>query len=484
MQMAANAGGTGAPVPFGGTNPEMSEEMRMQMAANGGATASIPGGAPGSLALSPEMENMSLGGPGGPGASGFGTPAGNQGGGITGKPDPAFEAELAEITAADHDLKLPELAKLVQPSVVQIKTRGVNGSGAGTGFIVSKSGLVLTSYLVIEGAKQATVEFSDGTKTDVTGFRLVDPFYGIALLQIKAPGKGLKPLALVDALPGRGEAIVSFSASQNSQSSALQGKISEVFDQNQMQAQVGIGMRGTWLQSSVPISPEASGSPLVNSRGQVIAMNTLQSAFGKDLNYAVSSQDLLAFAKAGSGKKVEKLDPKRVPLVDKSLKRLAAKDIQGSDRANELLAKIPRIHIQLVYDQAKLDPKSLLKNGFLAYAKRNIEKLDIPVSAEAPKGNDPVMVVTLRSKPSRKTDPDRQTMFANAFLIMKDPESGTADRFVKVWSVTDYELGTVSVRGLSQGFIPKSFPPKVSSFYNKFKTGYSKAGRLLKTKKG
>ncbi len=493
MEMAANAKqGAGDPaVP--GAGPEMSAEMAMseemaaQMAANNAAAGPAMNGTNvAATSISPEMKGFSLGGAGEPGEAGgpgSGLSSGTAGKSITGKPDPAFEAELAEMKVPDQNLNLQELTRFVQPSVVQIKTEGSNGAGVGTGFIVSKTGLVITSYRVMEGAERATVQFSDGTKGNVAGYRLFDPFHEIAIIQIEVPGKKLKPIPVGDILSSKGEQIVSFSASRASKFSSTSGTVSEVFDQKQMQVESGVGMKGTWLQTSVPITPEASGAPLVNMRGQVVAMNAMQASIGKNLNYAVSSLDLLTFAKVGSGKEVAKLDPEKLSPSDDRLKRLAASDIQGSEKASQLLTKIEKMNIQLVYDQARLDPNSLLKNGIFAYAKRNIEKMDIPVSVEEPQGDDPVMIVTIRTKATRKTDLDRQTVLANAFLITKDSTGQSGTDFVKIWSVNDYELGTVSIRALSQGFIPKTFAPKVSSFFNKFKSAHSKANRNAKAKK-
>jgi len=520
MQMAANNGAAGAPAAPGGSSV-MSEEMAMQMAANGGAGSSAPGANNPAISISPEMANMSLGGAGEPGMSGPGMsgpgmsgpgmsgPGGGEGGGITGKADPLFMAELDRMEIPEADMNSAELQKFVQPSIVKIITQGTDGAGAANGFVVSQSGLVITSYHVIEGVKQATVEFTDGTKSNVTGYKLIDPKYDIAVLQVQPSGKKLKPLYLANELPEKKSPLFAFTVSRGSAASAkakqknpflngvksflgpndsqlllVQGTVSEIYTPKEMRGRTGGTLKGTWLHTSVPVSSQTNTVALFNMRGQVVAMNTLRLVTGQDVNLAISSPDLLAIAKAGSGKKVTPFDPKNMPAVSPQLKRLMAKDIQGTDKSNELLSKINELSVQLVYDQARLDPNSVLKNGIFAYAKRNIGKMDIPVSEGEPKNNIPVLIVTITTKGTRKTDPDRQTVLANAYLIIKDPEAKSKNEFVNVWSTSNYELGTVSINALSQGFIPKTFAPKVSSFFNKFKSAHSKANRTVKTKKG
>ncbi len=514
MQMAANNGAAGAPAAPG-ASPAMSEEMAMQMSANGGVGGAVPGGNNPAISISPEMGNLSLGGAGEPGAApgmsgpGMSGPGGNEGGGITGKADPLFIAELDQMEIPEADMNSAGLQKFVQPSIVRIITQGTGGAGTASGFVVSQSGLVLTSYHALEGVKQATVILADGTKSNVVGYKLIEPMYDIAVLQIQPSGKNLKPLNLADELPEKNSPVVAFAVSRGSASSTkskqnnpflngvksflgpndsklslVQGTVSEIYSPKEMRGRTGGNLKGTWLHTSVPVSSETNTVALFNMRGQVVAMNMLQLVTDQDVNLAISSVDLLALAKAGSGKKVTPLDPKNMPPVRPQLKRLMAKDIQGTDKSNELLSKINELSVQLVYDQARLDPNSVLKKGIFAYAKRNIGKMDIPVSEGEPKSNIPVLIVAVTTKGTRKTDPDRQTVLASAYLIMKDPDAKSKDQFVNVWSTSNYELGTVSINALSQGFIPKTFAPKVSSFFNKFKSAHSKANRTVKTKKG
>jgi PEGA domain/Trypsin-like peptidase domain len=52
---------------------------------------------------------------------------------------------------------------------------------------------------------------------------------------------------------------------------------------------------GTWIQTDAPINPGNSGGPLLNSRGQVVGLNTLKIAKKNvtGIGFALSSTDLL-----------------------------------------------------------------------------------------------------------------------------------------------------------------------------------------------
>ncbi len=532
MQMAGNAGGSGESVPPG-SDAAMSAEMEMEMAGNAGGSggAIVPpgddaaaamspemsanqgssGGAPApfgginsgagdapSAAMSPEMANPGLGGatipggatvPGGEGFAGLSNPDGSGisssgGSGVTGKADPLFLAELEKIEVSEDDLKLPDLIERVEPSVVRINTRSSEGYGVGSGYVVSKSGLVVTNYHVIEGIKEASVEFSDGSKGEVTGYRYFDPNYDIAIIQIEVSGKELVPLPLASEVPKKGSSVVAFGAPHGLSFTTTEGIISAIRTQDEMQDQMGVELKGTWLQTSTPISPGNSGGPLVNMRGQVVAMNTMQMTIGQNLNFAVSSADVLTLAKAGSGKKVVKLDPKKLKPVSRDIKRKLAKNIQGTDRGNELLSKIDEIWLLLVYQRASIDPTSQLKNSVYAHAKQAIEKTGIQLSFGEPSGDAAVMIVTLKTNMVRKAAPGTQMVVVDAFLILEDPEEKSNNKFVKVWSVDEVEIGTVALQAIARGLVPRSFGTKLTSFFNKFKTAQSRAKRALKVKKG
>jgi serine protease Do len=148
------------------------------------------------------------------------------------------------------------------PAVVTIRSN----SGWGSGFIVSADGFVITNAHVLKGQSAVvTLMMADGkteVPADVVGFAKggVD----LALLKInrrqKFPsinlGKG-NGLRVGDAVYAIGTPLA-----ERNQNSLTAGMVSAIRD------------GGKIIQHSAPINPGNSGGPLINDRGEVIAVNT------------------------------------------------------------------------------------------------------------------------------------------------------------------------------------------------------------------
>jgi serine protease Do len=142
----------------------------------------------------------------------------------------------------------------------------------GSGFIIDKAGFVLTNRHVVEGADEINVTLADGRRYDA---RLVgrDARTDVALLKIE-PKAELTVLNMGDS--GRtevGEWVMAignpFGLGGNS---ITVGVVS--FKGRSLQ----LGQQGTgvdMIQTDASINPGNSGGPLLNTRGEVIGINTL-----------------------------------------------------------------------------------------------------------------------------------------------------------------------------------------------------------------
>ena len=140
----------------------------------------------------------------------------------------------------------------------------------GSGFIVDKSGYVMTNRHVIEGADEITVTIG---RKDYTA-KLVgkDARTDVALLKVDAPSD-LTVLNLGDSdLTEPGEWVMAignpFGLGGNS---VTVGVVSYKGRNMQLQSGTGVDM----IQTDASINPGNSGGPLLNTRGEVIGINTL-----------------------------------------------------------------------------------------------------------------------------------------------------------------------------------------------------------------
>src|SRR5687768_16114790 len=108
----------------------------------------------------------------------------------------------------DEPLSLVEVYEQSEGGVVQVKTTAVVETrdvfgfpqqqpqrGLGSGFVIDKSGHIVTNVHVVEGADAVEVSFSNGEEMDAT---IVgdDPSTDIALLKVEADSRALSPLSL------------------------------------------------------------------------------------------------------------------------------------------------------------------------------------------------------------------------------------------------------------------------------------------------
>jgi putative serine protease PepD len=162
------------------------------------------------------------------------------------------------------------------PGVVQITSlsddASLGGSALGSGFVVDTSGHIVTNYHVVQGADEIRVSFSnrDTVQAELVG---VDPSTDLALLKVDASASALTPLPLgnsdkVDV----GDPVVAIGNPFGLDRTATAGIVSAV--QRQIQAPDERFAIDHVIQTDAPINKGNSGGPLLNTRGQVIGVNT------------------------------------------------------------------------------------------------------------------------------------------------------------------------------------------------------------------
>lgn len=218
-----------------------------------------------------------------------------------------------QIISTESEL-ISKIAKEAGPSVVSISVmtnttqQGFFGleqgqeEFAGTGFIMSDDGLVVTNrHLVPAGDAQVTVTLSDGTElTDVEVVGRTndgDPL-DIAFLKINdKKGKQLKPVTLGDSAQMEvGERVVAIgNALGQFQNSVTTGIISGYG--RDIEASDGSGFNTESLQNlfqtDAAINQGNSGGPLVNADGEVIGVNTAVAGEGaENIGFAIPINDV------------------------------------------------------------------------------------------------------------------------------------------------------------------------------------------------
>lgn len=187
-------------------------------------------------------------------------------------------------TAFGQDF-LPQLVRRIKPSAVAIETFDTKGAtvSRGTGFFIAPD-KIITNRHVIEKANRVEISLNNGKKYDAQGVLAIDGEGDLAVLQVTVPRELAPSLPIVENSPQEGESIVVIGNPYGLEGSVANGIVSAVRE---------IPGYGKIIQITAPISPGSSGSPVVNMRGQVIGVATLQAAEGQSLNFAVPSERIL-----------------------------------------------------------------------------------------------------------------------------------------------------------------------------------------------
>lgn len=141
------------------------------------------------------------------------------------------------------------------------------GISQGTGFLISDDGYVLTNHHVVEGAETVTVQLADRRefKARVVGS---DEQSDVALLKVE--GKGL-PALRTSAKPLKaGEWVVAIGSPFGLDHSVTAGIVSAVGRANPYANQQYV----PFIQTDVAINRGNSGGPLLNTRGEVVGINS------------------------------------------------------------------------------------------------------------------------------------------------------------------------------------------------------------------
>ncbi|MGT2616058.1 S1C family serine protease [Clostridium perfringens] len=195
---------------------------------------------------------------------------------------PAFKGE-------DGALTVPQVVEKVTPAVVGVSTKSLvrdqffnvkEQEGLGSGFIINEDGYVVTNYHVINGAQEVKVIFSDGKEVNAKVVNY-DAERDIAVIKItddvKMPGIAqLGDSSTVKA----GEEVIAIGNPLGKEFSSTVTKGIVSSPNRKMKTENGNVL--DYIQTDAAINPGNSGGPLINSKGEVIGINTAKKV-GEDI---------------------------------------------------------------------------------------------------------------------------------------------------------------------------------------------------------
>lgn len=206
---------------------------------------------------------------------------------------PAFDAE-EQNNIAVYKKVLPSVVNITSTTLVFDFFYGtVPQQGQGSGFILDKSGHILTNYHVVAGANRGIeVQLSNKRRYQarVVG---VDKVHDLALLQIDA--QNLQPVTLANSSNLQvGQKVYAIGNPFGLSGTMTLGIISSI---RSIRNQDGAPIEDA-IQTDAAINPGNSGGPLLNSSGDVIGINTMIASNGADQSSGIGFAIPINTAKA------------------------------------------------------------------------------------------------------------------------------------------------------------------------------------------
>lgn len=185
---------------------------------------------------------------------------------------------VEELTAAEE--VIIRVYREVSPAVVNITSTAVvydfffnviPQRGSGSGFIIDERGHIITNSHVVEDARRLEVTLASGRK--VPGVLVGrDPFNDLAVIKVDVPDEPLHVVRLGDSDQLRvGQMAIAIGNPFGLDRTVTSGVVSSL--NRTLRTDGDREIRGV-IQTDAAINPGNSGGPLLNSRGEVVGINT------------------------------------------------------------------------------------------------------------------------------------------------------------------------------------------------------------------
>jgi S1-C subfamily serine protease len=195
--------------------------------------------------------------------------------------------------------------KRVLPSVVNITSKAlvynffygtVPQEGQGSGFVLDKEGHILTNYHVVEGANRGVEVTLSNKRRYPAKIVGTDKVHDLALVQISAPD--LEHVTLADSSQlSVGQKVYAIGNPFGLAGTMTRGIISSIRTLPAARDSESGSIEDA-IQTDAAINPGNSGGPLLNSRGEVIGINTMIASNGANQSSGIGFAIPINTAKA------------------------------------------------------------------------------------------------------------------------------------------------------------------------------------------
>ena len=196
---------------------------------------------------------------------------------------------VGTLISIDESSSTKDIARLVKPAIVGVGGISDSGESIGSGVCVASGGYVLTNSHVINGCEKIILYLHNG---DTTTAHIVyeDPVLDLAIIRSKISMPYLS-LGDSDELEvGQDILAVGTPLSLTLVHTYTKGIVSALNRTIKVGSASGEGYMQNLIQHDASLNPGNSGGPLINSRGEVVGINTLKISGGEGIGFAIPAK--------------------------------------------------------------------------------------------------------------------------------------------------------------------------------------------------
>ena len=181
-----------------------------------------------------------------------------------------FIQSLPVFAFGSEERAITSIYRKINPAIVCVDSQLKNGISCGTGCIIDKKGIILTSAHVIDVGQNVLITMFNGQNYEAKVIHKLGENKDIALLKIDTPLK-LKTVKLGNSEKIKvGQKVLAIGNPFGFNGTLTQGIISRIdYAKNR-------------IQTDAAINPGSSGGPLLNKKGEIIGIN--QAIYNPDNN--------------------------------------------------------------------------------------------------------------------------------------------------------------------------------------------------------
>lgn len=190
-----------------------------------------------------------------------------------------------EVINVMHNATTEEVAKSISPAIVGISGMSRSSNSVGSGVCVGKNGYIVTNSHVVKDVDNLVIYLSDKSTTRAT-IVYEDSVLDFAIIKSNKAIPYLK-LSKDSVQVGQDILAVGTPLSLNLTHTFTKGIVSAVDRTIKVNSSGGEGYMQNLIQHDASLNPGNSGGPLVNSKGEIVGINTLKISGGEGIGFAI-----------------------------------------------------------------------------------------------------------------------------------------------------------------------------------------------------